>query len=185
MQEKQKGLFSNNRTPSEPDSSPVKPPHLQKEKRALISINLSGKGVLILIGIFVLCLEVFAPKEWQPSRYLFQWIVNRQVMLIEGIEQETASAEALKSFEVGNVENAILEERTQLVESINSQIERHKLCEAQKIQLANEYITRCINDGKSTYTECEMMQWTIQEQPCPEMPELTEQTRQLLEQYRQ
>lgn len=184
MTDPQKGLFNNSSQTSSQNHPPIDPDHPQG-KRPLISINLSGKGVLIVGFVIWMLLESFAPDILKPSSYLVQRVINVENKKTKGTQQVLAEAKALEEAERNRVLNAYAEEQNMLVQSLTAQIERVKTCEMQKIQLMNDNRAQCLNDGVSTLTDCDYFQEAINEQACPEMPKLTAQTQKLLDQYNQ
>jgi len=200
MNDKQKGLFSEQgaRRPHVPPERVSVAPE-QQEKRPFIRINFDGKGLLIVGVIVWLLLESFAPKAFKPSIYLARRAGNFEAEQIKITQAQEAEREALKvkeagaeqvkievqkTVEVGTVNLALKEKEAELVQKLTMQIQIVKECEANKIQLANQAMAQCIGNGESTATDCEVAQWMIEDQPCPDMPVMTEANQKLLESYR-
>ena len=152
--DRQQELFSPEYKPAKPRATgDISPRKKQGEKPSThFKDYLLQHPMAVLIGLGLL-LEVQPYEPIQPSYFIATRIVNREEIILKGVEDETAHKEAV-------------------VSALQAQIEQAKQCQMQRDIAANMARNECIQAGKSS-GYCRYVYEQAKALECPVMPELS------------
>ncbi|MCU7846948.1 MAG: hypothetical protein KZQ89_02915 [Candidatus Thiodiazotropha sp. (ex Lucinoma kastoroae)] len=143
-----------------PDYKPVKAraveelalPKNRQESWATYYKNYLLKRPMVFLIVIGLALEVQPYEPIQPTYFIATRIVNREEIILSGVEDETAHKEGV-------------------VSKLQAQIEQAKQCQMQRDIAANMARNECVRSGKSS-GYCRFVYEQAKALDCPEMPKL-------------
>ena len=127
-------------------------PNTQKESWGAYYKDYLLKRPMVFVIAVGLLLEVQPYEPIQPTYFIATRIVNREEIVLSGVEDETAHKEAV-------------------VSALLAQIEQAKQCQMQRDIAANNVRNECVQAGKSS-GYCRFVYEQAKALGCPKMPDL-------------
>ncbi|PCJ47377.1 MAG: hypothetical protein COA74_11695 [Gammaproteobacteria bacterium] len=150
--DRQQGHFAPDYKPAERKTVEESVPSKSRENWSAYYKDYVLKRPMVFLIVIGLLLEVQPYEPIQPTYFIATRIVNREEIVLKGVEDETAHKEAVVSV-------------------LQAQIEQAKQCQMQRDIAANMVRNECIQTGKSS-GYCRFVYEQAKALACPAMPDL-------------